>query len=232
MFCINCGIELSEGQNICPICQTRVYHPDFKKADAIPTYPRKAFKSEEINIRGLLFVVTLLHLIPIIFAIIWDYNLNDAIDWTGYVIGGVLLLYVAFVLPRWFRKPNPVIFAPCSFFTATVFLWYINFTVGEAWFWTLAFPIAVMATVIVTALVTLLRYIKKHRLYIVGGAFILTGVMTVMVEYFLHLTYNFHHSSYIWSLYPLVFLSLVGIALIVVEIVKPFKESLRKMFYL
>jgi hypothetical protein len=112
------------------------------------------------------------------------------------------------------------------------YLLYINFSVEGQWFWTLAFPIATMVTVIVTALVTLLKYIKSHRLYIVGGAFILTGVMTVMIEFFLHLTYEFQHSGYIWSLYPLAFLALIGITLIVVEIVKPFKESLRKMFYL
>lgn len=232
MFCINCGIELSEGQKICPICQTRVYHPDLKKSDALPTYPRKAFKSEEINIKGLLFVVTLMHLIPIIFAIILDYNMNDAIDWTGYVVGSVLLLYVSAVLPMWFRRANPVIFTPCSFLVLTVFLWYINYTVDGKWFWTFAFPVTLMVAFITTALVTLLKYIKKHRLYIVGGGFIFTGVMIVMLEFFLHLTFDIEHDGFVWSLYPLVALVIVGIALIIVEIVKPFKESLRKIFYL
>ncbi|MBE6673896.1 MAG: zinc ribbon domain-containing protein [Ruminococcaceae bacterium] len=232
MFCINCGIELSDGQKICPICQTRVYHPDLKKSEALPTYPRKAFKSEEINIRGLLFVITLLHLIPIIFAIILDYNLNNAFDWTGYVVGAVLLIYVCAVLPMWFKRANPVIFTPCAFFVAIVYLWYINFSVEGDWFWSFAFPVSLGAAVITTALVTLLRYVKKHRLYIVGGAFILTGVLIVFIEFFLHLTFDFKHDGFIWSLYPLVFLAVIGIGLIVIEIVKPFKESLRKIFFL
>ena len=232
MFCINCGIELSDGQKICPVCQTRVYHPDFKKPDALPTYPRKAFKSEEINIRGLLFVVTLLHLIPIIFAIIFDYNLNHAIDWTGYVVGGVLLVYISAVLPMWFKRRNPVIFTSCSFLTLIGYLWYINFSVGGNWFWTFAFPVSLGVTVIVVALVTLLRYIKSHRLYIIGGTFILSGVLTVLIEMFLHITFNFKHDDFIWSLYPLVALSIIGIGLIIIEIVKPFKESLKKVFFL
>lgn len=232
MFCINCGIELSDGQKICPICETRVYHPDLKKSDAPPSYPRKAFKSEEINIRGLLFFITLLHLIPIIFSIILDYNLNDAIDWTGYVVGGVVILYVAIVLPMWFKKPNPVIFTPCTFLVAGFYLWYINFTVGGEWFWTLAFPVTLGTGIITTALVTLFKYIKKHRLYIVGGGFILTGALTVLIEHFLHLTFSFKHDGFIWSLYPFVFLTIIGIGLIVIEIVKPFKESLKKIFYL
>ncbi|MBO5313489.1 MAG: zinc ribbon domain-containing protein [Clostridia bacterium] len=232
MYCINCGIELSDGQKICPVCQTRVYHPDLKKSDALPTYPRRAFKSEEINIKGLLFVVTLIHLLPIIFAVILDLNLNGRIDWTGYVVGGVLQVYVSAVLPMWFKKPNPVIFTPCAFAVSAVFLWYISYTVDGAWFWTLAFPVCLMVAVITTATVTLLRYIKRHRLYIIGGAFILTGIFTFVLELLLHITFSFKHDGFIWSLYPMVFLSIIGIALIVIEIVKPFKESLKKVFFL
>ena len=232
MYCINCGIELSDGQKICPICQTRVYHPDLKKSDALPTYPRKAFKSEEINIRGLLFVVTLLHLIPIIFAVILDLNLNGKIDWTFYVVGAVVLLYVSAVLPLWFKNSNPVIFTPCAFLVLTVFLWYINYSVDGDWFLTLAFPISLMIGVLTTALVTLLKYVKRGRLYIIGGGFLFAGIITVMLEFFLHLTFNFKHDGFIWSLYPLVALGIVGIGLIVIEIVKPFKESLKKVFFL
>ena len=232
MFCINCGIELSDGQKICPICQTRVYHPDLKKSDALPTYPRKAFKSEEINIRGLLFVVTLLHLLPIIFAVILDLNLNGAIDWTLYVVGAVVLLYVSAVLPQWFKNANPVVFTPCAFFALVVYLWYINYSVDGKWFWTLAFPVALMVGALTTGLVTLIRYIKTHRLFIVGGAFLFAGIITVMLEFFLHLTFDFAHDGFVWSLYPLCFAAIVGIGLIVIEIVKPFKESLKKVFFL
>ena len=232
MYCINCGIELSDGQKICPICQTRVYHPDLKKTDALPTYPRKAFKSEELNIRGLLFVVTILHLVPIIFAIILDWNLNHRIDWTPYVVGSIILLYISFVLPMWFKRANPVIFTPCSFAFATAFLWYINFSVEGNWFLTLAMPVCIAVGVITTATVTLLRYIKSHRLYIIGGCFSACGLFMGMLEYFLHLTFHFAHDDFIWSLYPLVFLVIIGISLIVIEIVKPFKESLKKVFFL
>ena len=231
MFCIKCGIELSDGQKICPICQTRVYHPDIKN-EGTPTYPRRAFKSEEINIRGLLFVVTLLHLVPIVFAVILDLNLNGKFDWTGYVVGAVLLFYVAAVLPMWFKNPNPAIFTPCSFAAITLYLGYIDYCTDGKWFLTLALPVCLMAGVITTAMVTLLRYIRKHRLYIVGGGFILAGVFVMMIEVFLHMTFDFAHDGYAWSLYPMVFLMIIGVALIVIEIVKPFKESLKKIFFI
>lgn len=231
MYCVKCGIELSDGQKICPICQTRVYHPDIKN-EGTPTYPRKTFKSEEINIRGLLFVVSLLHLIPVIFAIILDLNLNGKFDWTGYVIGAVLLIYVAAVLPMWFKNPNPVIFTPCTFAAITLYMGYINYSLGKEWFWTLALPVCLALGIITSAMVTLLRYIKEHRLYIFGGGFILAGAFTLLIEFCLHLTFHFDHDGYAWSLYPMVFLVIIGVGLIVIEIVKPFKESLKKIFFL
>lgn len=232
MYCINCGIELSDGQKICPICQTRVYHPDLKKTDALPTYPRKAFKSEEINIRGLLFVVSLLHLIPIIFSLILDLNLNGRIDWFGYVVGSVLLLYVCAVLPLWFKRPNPVVFIPCDFLVLAVFLWNINLKLEGEWFWTFALPITAAVGALATGIIALLKYVRRGRLYIFGGSFILSGVLVTVIELLMHLTFEVKHTGLAWSLYPMVFLAVIGIGLIVIEIVKPFKESLKKVFYL
>ncbi len=232
MYCINCGIELSEGQNICPICQTRVYHPDLKKSEAAPTYPRKAFKSEEINIKGLLFILSLLHLIPIIFALILDLNLNGQIDWMGYVVGSVILLYVCAVLPLWFKRPNPVVFIPCDFLTLAIFLWNICLKLGGEWFWTLALPITAAVCVIVTGMIALLKYLRGGRLYIFGGAFILSGVLVMVIEQLMHFTFEVGHTGFAWSLYPMVFLAVIGAGLIVIEIVKPFKESLKRVFFL
>ncbi len=232
MYCINCGIELSDGQKICPICQTRVYHPDFKSSDALPTYPKKAFKSEEINIRGLLFILSLLHAIPVVFALILDLNLNGGIDWTGYVVGSVVLLYVCAVLPLWFRRPMSQVFVPVDFATLALFLWYINFSLKDNWFWTLALPITLSVGSIVTAMVVLLKYLRHGRLFIFGGGFILSGCVVLLIEHLMHITFNVNHTGFAWSLYPMVFLAIIGGGLIVIEIVKPFKESLKKIFFL
>ena len=232
MYCVNCGLELSDGQKICPICQTRVYHPDLKKSEALPSYPRRAFKSEEINIRGLLFVITLLHLIPIIFALILDLNLNGQVDWFGYVVGAVVLLYVCAVLPLWFKRPNPVVFIPCDFLTLAIFLWNINLKLDGEWFWTFALPITASIGAITTGIVALLRYLRHGRLFVFGGGFILLGLLVLAIEELTHVTFEISHTGFAWSLYPMVFLAIIGVGLIVIEIVKPFKESLKKVFFL
>ena len=57
MYCIKCGAKLSDGQTVCPICETKVYHPDIDIKDE-PTYPKIPFESEEFNRKGLMLVLS------------------------------------------------------------------------------------------------------------------------------------------------------------------------------
>ena len=141
MYCINCGIELSKGQAICPICKTKVCHPDFPADPTLATYPARPFQSEEYNRRGLMFVLTviwsLLTVLPVGLEWMWFRN----IVWSGYVTGGMALIFLLFILPAWFKNPNPVSFVPCDFAGIALYLLYINFATGGNWFLSFALPV-------------------------------------------------------------------------------------------
>lgn len=231
MYCINCGIELSKGQAICPICKTKVCHPDFPAEQELATYPPRPFQSEEYNTRGVLFVVTVLWAMLSVLPVVLEWMLFRHIVWSGYTSGGLALLYVVFLLPAWFKNPNPVIFAPCDFVAVGLYTLYINYAVGGHWFMSFALPVTAYLALIVTAFCALLRYLRRGRLYIIGGFLIALGVFSVYLEYFAF--YTFDSIPFIfWSVFPLVALVMMGLTLITVAIVKPFKESLRKFFYM
>ncbi len=231
MYCINCGIELSPGQAICPICKTKVCHPDFPADQELATYPPRPFQSEAYNIRGLLFVVSVIWALLTVLPVGLEWMLFRHIAWSGYVSGGMALLYTVFLLPAWFKNPNPVIFAPCDFAAAGLFLLYINYAVDGGWFLSFALPVTAFLALIVTAFCALLRYLRRGRLYIIGGFLIALGVFSVYLEFFAY--YTFDAVSFVfWSVFPMVAFVLLGLMLITVAIVKPFKESLRKIFYM
>jgi hypothetical protein len=76
-----------------------------------------------------------------------------------------------------------------------------------------------------------MRYLHRGKLYIFGGGLIALGLASVYLEFFIY--YTFESISFVfWSLFPLVAFILLGLMLITVAIVKPFKESLRKYFYM
>lgn len=231
MYCIKCGARLSDGQAICPLCETRVYHPDFEVDSNKSTYPRKDFKSEEFNRKGLMFVITVLFLIPLILPLILDLSWHGEVIWSGYVIGGTLLFYVTFVLPCWFKHPNPAIFTPSAFVAMALYLWYICFEIGGDWFFNFAMPITLTLGAIFTAALTLSRYISGGKLYIAGGSFIAFGLWTVLLELLIKSILDASYGFY-WSLCTLALFFIVGMMLIIIEIVKPIKESLRRIFFI
>ena len=232
MYCIKCGIELSEGQGICPVCNTKVYHPDIEITDNKNTYPKKDFKSEEFNKKGLMFVITVLFLIPLLLPMILELSWHGNVEWSGFVTGGTALFYVCFILPSWFKHPSPAIFVPSSFAALTLFLLYVCYAVEGNWFLSFAMPITLSFGAVISAAAILSRYLKKGYLYIAGGTFIAIGAWTVLLDALIRVTFSTRDHLIVWSSFTSTFCFIIGMMLIIIEIVKPFKESLRKLFYI
>lgn len=232
MYCINCGVELADSETVCPLCGTRVFHPDMPRQQGEPPFPPDPMgHPEEVNRSGVLFILTMLAVLPIVICILCDWSVNGAILWSGYAAGGVALLYILAVLPLWFRRPNPVIFVPADFAAIGLYLLYINFATGGHWFLSFAFPVTGGACIILTAAAALLRYVRRGQLFIFGGAFILTGLYNVLIEFLLNLTFKLHE-GFIWSFYPLAGCVIIGAMLIVIGCSRTLRDSMHKKFFI
>ena len=226
MYCIKCGVELADSEKKCPLCNTPVYYPGYEPSVERP-YPSFE-KPETVSPRGIYFVISFVLAIAAVISFVCDLNLGSGVTWSGYVIGAIVTFYVLFILPGWFRKYNPSIFIPTSFLCMGLYLAYINFATGGNWFLSFAFPITGGITLIFSAITILCYYLKRGYLYIFGGAFIAAGILCPLIENLA--IYTFGMPLMFWSLYPLISLSLIGIMLIVIAIVKPFRESLCRIF--
>lgn len=232
MYCIKCGVELAESEKKCPLCGTVVFNPEVPKPDGAPTYPPEyTLNTGNVNRSGVMFIITMLFLLPIVTVLLTDWQLNGRIIWSGYVVGAVLLLYVVVILPLWFRAPNPVVFIPVDFAAVALYLLYINLACGGHWFLSFALPVCGGAMLIVTAAAALLRYARGGYFFIFGGAFILIGLYNVLIEFLLNLNFKLHE-GYIWSFYPLAGCVIIGAMLIVIGCSSHLRESLHKKFFI
>jgi len=232
MYCIKCGVKLGDGANPCPLCGTVPFHPDIREQEHENLYPESRYPADRLSPKGALIVVTtVLFLLPMVITLQCDLLINGSINWCGYVIGALMMIYVPVVLPYWFAKPNPVIFVPCSFAAIGLYLLYISLATGGKWFLSFAFPVVGAIGLIVTAVVTLVRYIYRGRLYIFGGAFIAGGAFMPVMEVLLDITF-LQRGFQGWSLYPLATLVLLGLMLIFIAVYPPARESMERKFFL
>lgn len=230
MYCVKCGVKLADIEKNCPLCGTSVYHPELTQGEGEKTYPKGRYPRAEAHPLGLPIFFTVVFLIPFLITLVCDLQLNQAVTWSGYVIGALLLTYIILVLPTWFRSANPVIFVPCSFVAAGLYLLYINCATGGDWFLTFAFPITGCIGAIVTTVTVLLQYLKKGRFYIIGGALVALGAFALLVEFLLSCTFEAYQFVG-WSFYTLVGMVLIGGYLIVLGFCRPARELMERKFF-
>ncbi|MDD6246527.1 MAG: DUF6320 domain-containing protein [Firmicutes bacterium] len=232
MYCVKCGAELADSEKKCPLCGTTVFHPELPRTLADPPFPPdRRIRPEDVNRSGVLFVLTVLALLPAVICLLCDWRINGGIVWSGYASGAIGLLYVLTILPLWFRHPNPVIFVPVDFIAIGLYLLYVDLATGGHWFLSFAFPVTGAIGLLVSAMVALTHYLHAGYLYIYGGGLILGGGLAVLIEFLINLTFHVHQ-TFFWSFYPLAAGVILGLMLIVIAICKPLRESLRRKFFL
>ena len=227
MYCVKCGVELADSESKCPLCHTPIYFPGYVPKEEEKPYPRFE-KPETVNPRGIYFILSFAFIIAAVISFVADLNMGGGVTWSGYVLGGIGLFYVLFILPAWFKKYNPAIFIPIDFAAIGLYLCYINLATGGRWFISFALPVTGIVTLVVSSITILSYYLKRGYLYIFGGALIGAGAFCPAIETLSIITFD--QTPMLWSIYPLIALFLIGMMLIVIAIVKPFRESLCRIF--
>lgn len=233
MYCVQCGVELQNGVERCPLCGLKVWRPEPAGQPEPLPYPRRA-EEECVSHGGLLFIVSVLFVIPLLVCLLVDLRLNGRVGWSGTVAFSLLAGYLIFCLPLWFRAPNPVIFFPVGAAAALGLCLYLCLKSGGRWFLPFAFPVGGAALLIAEAVIVLLRCAvggRRHRaLFVLGGALIAVGGLCVLIEFLLQLSFSLPMRW--WSLIPLSVLTLLGLMLIVIGLSEPLRRSLHKKFFL
>lgn len=228
MYCVKCGVELADSERVCPLCETPVYFPGLDTNPETP-YPKAIVPKESSKTKAVCFLITCFFVLAAVICFVCDFNLNEMINWSDTVFGSLLVAYVIFVLPSWFKNPLPAVFVPCDFVAIALLLFYIDFRFDGGWYFSFAFPVTIGAAIICCSVSILAYYLRRGRLYIAAGAIIATGAYSIFIELCLHSAFHIQH-MHMWSIYPATAFLVIGLMLIVIAIVRPWKEHLYKIF--
>ena len=230
MYCINCGVRLADTQEACPLCGTVPYHPDLRSTPVAPLYPKHNHPRAAANSAAVNGTILVLFMLPMLITLLIDLRSDNRLTWFGFVAGALLLSYLILALPRWFRSPNPIIFVPCGFAAAALYLLYIDLATGGSWFLSFAFPVTAGMGLITTAVVTLLRCLHRGRLYIFGGALMALGALMLLIEFLLTVTFALSFTG--WSFFPFTALILLGGWLLFLAVNRSARARVeRKLFF-
>lgn len=229
MYCVKCGVRLDDSLDRCPLCGTPVWRPEEAQDQGrafSSIFPEK-HRNERLTVVAFLTAVALLAAFITLRICLRIYG---GIGWSGYAMLGIALFYVIAILPLWFRRPNPMIFLPVDHAAVAGFLLYASWASGGHWFLSFGFPVTAMSCLLLTGFIALLRYVRSGRLFIIGGSVIVLGGLSMLVEFFQHITFG--TKMFTWSLYVVSSCLAFGMFLILAGTIRPLREYLERRFFL
>lgn len=229
MYCVKCGVELANTEKKCPLCQTPVCCPQSMREEAEPLFPPDKMppvSGPSGRVNGAALII---FLIPLLVSLVCDLLPDGEQDWFGFVAGALMVCYVSFALPLWFRRPKVAVFAPCSCAAAVVYLLYIDLATGGGWFLPFGLPVAGTLSLIVCAAAILLYYLPRGRLYVLGGTALALGGFMILLEGLMAATFRLPFHG--WSVYAVVGLGCLGCLLLYLAISAPARDTARRKLF-
>ncbi len=227
MYCVKCGVELAPGEVKCPLCGTPAYMPE---PQAPRSYPEYTPPTEKAIRYAWLYLITFLFIAVMGTCLFIDLTVNGVMEWAGYVISALIVLYCSAFLGRWFSRINYMALLIPIFASIALLLLYVNNETGGYWFLTFALPVVGVIFLLVELTVYLARYTRLDGLYIAAILCCLLGAANVLLELLVSLTFGL--PRFVWSFFPLIGLTVIGIILFIIAGSAPLRESLHKRFFI
>jgi len=177
-ICKNCGVDLGEGNDKCPLCQPS----DIRNKRAISA--ADLFRLSRIQNTRHLYEITMLLLVAgVIITLAIDAVLKRGINWslmTTTCIGYLIVFISAIYLLR--RRPYLVI--TLATVATLVFLWLLDLLTGHTgWFRSIASPLTVAAALL-TAAVLFLNSLSRYRgLNLLATMLVALAIFALITEY-------------------------------------------------
>lgn len=234
-YCVRCGVELAPDLAACPLCSTRVLHPDLPPPlppaageGAYPDLVEQAIaRMDRGYARQLSLIITL---IPSLIVLVLDL-LDLGPLWSPYVIGALVLLWCFFAIPLVFPGKRPYLYVTVDALALLAYLALLaHLTDGWHWYLGVVMPVLVLVGLLTILLLWVIRrrqMVKLHRLALV---LLLLAVFLLGLEAIIDQS-AFAKISLVWSVYAAIPLMVIALMCLGLEHNKGLKEAIRKRLF-
>lgn len=238
-YCVNCGVQLADGEKACPLCGTPAWRPEGAPdaPQASKLYPDTVDPGRApVRTRIVALVVALLLLIPIGVCLYADGAPDGAFSWSILVGNAEMLLFFIVFSPFLlvFPKKKHMRILLCVLIDTVavlLFLLMAELIMGGDWFLPLGLPLTAVAALFVCVYVLA----ANRRPYV--GFFLRTGVLFVLAAFavsLVELVLSLYLEAFSfpgWSIYASVPCFCTGLVAFVLHGSPDVKAALRRKFF-
>lgn len=229
-YCVNCGVELDQTTEVCPLCHTPVLNPR-ERVDRQSPKPFPTEKSE-VSLPSkwelALLISSMLASMAVCCGVL-NLLLPRETAWSLYVIGAAVMLWIFLVPPLLRRGLSAVVQLLCDMGAVAAYVLAIAWNLaGMGWYLRLALPI-----ILWLGMILLVLTLRRHHSILTTITTILGMIGLFLVGVELVCDWYFRKCwEPGWSLVVLVVMVALMIPLIVVRRVPALREEARRRFHM
>lgn len=232
-YCVNCGVELAPSQRACPLCAVEAVNPaqPWREPESHP-YPQQLEQvARHVNRRYGAYLATIGLLIPLAVAMLLDLLEGGVLNWSPYVLGAGMCVFVTVLLPFYVAQRRPYFFLVMDVVALALYMALIGWRSGNMeWVWTLAQPLCLVVGGSVMLATYLARRKGKKVLNLLSDIALIVGGSVVLIEVLTD-TFIWHRIRLTWSLYTLIPMIAVAGTFRLIERKEKLKSNILKRLF-
>lgn len=225
-ICKNCGVDLGEGNETCPLCE-----PHDSRQGRVASAADLFRLSRIENTRHLYEIIMLLLVSGVIITLAIDMVFGRGMNWSLVTTTSAGYLMV-FISSLYLLRKRPFLVISTATVATLVFLWLVDLLTGNTgWSRTTACPLA-MAAGMLTAGVLFLNSLSRYRgLNLLSTILVALAIFTLITEY---LTDRLIRDEYTpqWSVVTAASLTIISIFFIFIHYRMKRGRSLGRLFHI
>ncbi|MGE5350403.1 MAG: DUF6320 domain-containing protein [Actinomycetota bacterium] len=225
-ICKNCGVELGDGNEKCPLCE-----PHGSRPGRVATAADLFRLSRIENTRHLYEITMLLLVSGVIITLAIDMVFGRGMNWSLVTTtsAGYLIVFISAI---YLLRKRPFLVISAATVATLAFLWLVDLLTGNTgWSRTIACPLALSAGLL-TAGVLFLNSLSRYRgLNLLATILIALAIFTIITEY---LTDRLISDSYNpqWSVVTAASLTIIAMFFIFIHYRMKRGRSLGRLFHI
>ncbi len=231
-YCVNCGVELDTAITACPLCGTKVYHPERPESkDTVPPYATVKGTVETVRAKEFTILMTIIFMTTACVCLMLNLFFIPIGHWSFYVAGICCALWVFFI-PLFFpQKTGIYVNVALDGISIALFLALISYLhPNNHWYVHIGLPIVGLGTILLEIVFLFFIHFKcsmimKTIISVTAIAIYCIAIETVIC---LHLGDPFHLS---WSAIAATCVAAIDIILMTIYLREGLRSEVRRRMH-